>query len=136
MKWHRAFARRLLGASIAGALGFIAALGCDDEVPTRSHGFCWMTVDTLYASGIRTADTAGVRTAFEAYIAFVDSTPAEFPEDSDWVYVTSRPFHIWRERFYWQVDHEASCDCSTHRLLRRICYIDENGVVVLPFGCI
>jgi hypothetical protein len=95
-----------------------------------------MGLDTLYTSGIAIADTSDVRAAFEAYIAFVDSSSAVFPEEQDWKYLTARPFHSWQGRFYWQVDHEAYSPSLNIRLTRRLTYVDENGVVVWPLGCI
>jgi len=114
-------------------LCLVMTLNCDKS--TRSD-FCWMSVDTLYSSGIFIHDTSDVRVAFEEYIAFVDTTPAEFPDEQDWSYLTSRPFHKWRDRFYWQVDHEAYSPSLNKRVLRRLVYVDQNGVVVWPYGCI
>ena len=116
-------------------LGLVIALGCDGLGPTHAD-FCWMTVDTLYTSGISVHDTSDVRAAFEAYVAFVDTTAAEFVSELDWTYLTSRPFHIWHDRFYWQVDHEAYSLDLDKRFTRRLVYVDENGAVVWPLGCL
>ncbi len=120
----------------AGLVGVLLmallACGCGEDEPE----FCWAGVDTLYVSGISVSDTASVRQAFEAYVAFVDTTAAEFPRDEDWEYLNSRPFDEWRGRFYWQVEHEAYAPDLELRLSRRIAYVDENGVVVLALGCI
>jgi hypothetical protein len=80
----------------AVSLCLVMIFNCDK--PTRPR-FCWMAVDTLYVSGIPIRDTSDVRVAFEAYIAFVDTTTAEFPSELDWSYLSSRPFHTWRGRF-------------------------------------
>ena len=117
----------------AVSLCLVMIFNCDK--PTRPC-FCWIAVDTLYVSGIPVRDTSDVRVAFEAYIAFVDTTAAEFPDEEDWTYLTSRRFHTWRGRFYWQVDHEAYSPSLNKRVLRRLVYVDENGVVVGPYGCI
>ena len=117
----------------AVSLCLVMIFNCDK--PTRPD-FCWVSVDTLYASGISVYDTSDIRVAFESYIAFVDTTPAEFPDEEDWTYLTSRPFHSWRGRFYWQVDHEAYSPSLNKRVLRRLVYVDQNGVVVWPYGCI
>jgi hypothetical protein len=98
--------------------------------------FCWVRVDTLYATGISLHDTSDVRVAFECYVAFVDTTAAEFPNEEDWTYLTSRPFHTWRGRYYWQVDHEAYSPSLNKRVLRRLVYVDQNGIIVWPYGCI
>ena len=133
---------RVLGSSphlavilVSAFLGLVMTVGCGDDGPTRPD-FCWISVDTLYASRISVHDTSDVRVAFEAYVAFVDTTAAEFPSELDWTYLTSRPFHTWRGRFYWQVDHEAYSPNLGTRVTRRLVYVDENGVVVWPFGCI
>jgi hypothetical protein len=118
---------------LAVSLCLVMILNCDK--PTRPD-FCWVRVDTLYASGISVHDTSAVRLAFESYIAFVDTTVAEFPNEEHWTYLTSRPFHTWRGRFYWQVDHEAYSPSLNKRVLRRLVYVDQNGVVVRPYGCI
>lgn len=114
-------------------LCLVMIFNCDK--PTRPE-FCWMAVDTLYVSGIPIRDTSDVRGAFEAYIAFVDTTTAEFPSELDWSYFSSRPFHTWQGRFYWQVDHEAYSPTLGKRVHRLLVYIDQNGVVVWPYGCI
>lgn len=115
----------------------LAATACNEELrPTGPRGPCWMDVDTLFASGIAVTDTSAVRSAFEAYIAFVDTTAAEFPAEADWSYLASRPYWSWRGRRYWQVDHEAYSQSLDMRLSRRTIYVDENGMVVLPFHCI
>jgi len=103
--------------------------------PTRPNP-CWISVDTLFVSGITIHNTSDVRQAFESYIAFVDTTDAEFPSEANWKYLTSRPFHTWKGRFYWQIDHEAYSPSLNKRVLRRLVYVDENGVVVGPYGCI
>jgi len=118
---------------VTGSLGLVMTAGCGD--PTRPD-FCWMSADTLYSSKISVHDTSDVRAAFEAYLAFVDTTAAEFLTDLDWTYLTSRPYHTWRGRFYWQVDHEAYSTSLGKRVTRRLVYVDENGVVVWPLGCI
>jgi hypothetical protein len=128
--------RRLGTILFAAFLCFIILLGCDENGPSRPHGFCWMDIDTLYASAISVMDTSEVRAAFQAYILHVETTQAEFPADEDWTYLTSRPFDTWQGRFYWQVDHEAYDPNSDSRLMRRLAYVDENGVVVWPHGCI
>jgi hypothetical protein len=115
------------------SLCLVINLNCDKS--TRSD-FCWMSVDTLYSSGISIHDTSDVREAFEAYIAYVDTTSAEFPFEQNWSYLTSQPFHKWRGRFYWQVDHEVYSPNDDKWLLRRLVYVDENGVIVRPYGCI
>jgi|GEM_PF-1605281 len=115
------------------SLCLVMILNCNKS--TRPD-FCWMSVDTLYSSGISVRDTSDVRVAFVAYIAFVETTAAEFPNEEDWTYLTSRPFHTWRDRFYWQVDHEAYSPSLRKRILRRLVYVDNNGVVVWPYGCI
>jgi hypothetical protein len=115
------------------SLCLIMSFNCDKS--TRPDP-CWMSVDTLFSSGISIHDTSDVREAFEEYIAFVDTTPAEFPDEQNWSYLTSRPFHKWRDRFYWQVDHEAYSHSLNKRVLRRLVYVDQNGVVVWPYGCI
>ncbi len=126
----------VLGVTLAFML-CLTQSGCDGEKsPTGVRGFCWMGVDTLYASGFAVTDTTVVRAAFEAYIAFVDSTAAEFPGESDWTYLASRPYWVWRGRRYWQVDHEAYSPILDMRLSRRKTYVDENGMVVWPFHCI
>jgi hypothetical protein len=114
-------------------LYFILSINCNKST---GPDFCWMGVDTLYSSGISVHDTSDVRKAFEEYIAYVDSTSAEFPFDENWSYLASRPFHEWKGRFYWQVDHEAYSPDLDKRLTRRLVYVDENGVVVRPYGCI
>jgi len=111
----------------------VMIFNCDN--PTQPD-LCWMGVDTLYTSGVSVHDTSDVRVAFESYIVFVDTTAAEFPKEEDWTYLTSRPFHTWKDRFYWQVDHEAYSPSLNKRVLRRLVYVDENGVVVWPYGCI
>lgn len=118
------------------ATSFVIAmmLNCNDP-PTRPNP-CWTSVDTLFSSGIPIRDTSDVRAAFDAYVTFVDSTDAEFPMDQNWSYLTSRPFHKWKGRFYWQVDHMVYSPDQGTMLLRRLVYVDENGVVVLPYGCI
>jgi hypothetical protein len=116
-----------------GFPGLVITVGCSDST---GPDFCWMSVDTLYTSGISIHDTSDVRAAFEAYIVFIDTTDAEFPSELDWTYLTSRPFDTWRGRFYWQVDHEAYSTSLGKRVTRRLVYVDENGVVVWPFGCI
>lgn len=130
---------RVLGSSphlavilVTAFLGLVMNLGCS---PTRP-GHCWIGVDTLYASGVCVRNTSDVRVAFEAYIAFVDTTAAEFWNEEDWTYLTSRPFRIWEGRFYWQVDHEAYSPSLGKRVMRRLVYVDENGVVVRALGCI
>jgi len=126
---------------IPGCLFLVVALccslvvGCDDD-PSQPSDFCWTHVDTLYTSGAAVSDTAAVRAAFQAYILAIVDTQADFPSDEDWTYLTSRPFHAWRGRFYWQVDHEAYDPGSDSRLMRRLAYVDQNGVVVWPYGCI
>jgi hypothetical protein len=95
-----------------------------------------MEVDTLYASGVPIGNASDVRAAFEAYVAFVDTTDAEFPYEQDWTYLTSRPFHSWKGRFYWQVDYEAYSPDLDRRLTRRFVHVDENGIVVWPYECI
>jgi hypothetical protein len=117
----------------AVSLCLVMIFNCDN--PTRPD-FCWVSVDTLYASGISVHNTSDVRVAFESYIAFVDTTAAEFPDEEDWTYLTSRPFHTWRGCFYWQVDHVAYSSSLNKRVLRRLVYVDQNGVVVRPYGCI
>ena len=113
-------------------LGLVMNAGCS---PTRP-GHCWMSVDTLYVSGVSVGKASDVRAAFEAYVAFVDTTDAEFLYEEDWTYLTCRPFHKWRDRFYWQVDHEAYSPDVSKRRTHRLVYVDENGVVVRPYGCI
>lgn len=130
---------RVLGSShhlavilVTAFLGLVMNVGCS---PTRP-GHCWIGVDTLYASGVCVRNTSDVRAAFEAYVAFVDTTAAEFRSEQDWTYLTSRPSHTWKGRFYWQVDHEAYSPSLGKRVMRRLVYVDENGVVVWPLGCI
>ena len=125
------------GSGVSIALGLVlAAAGCRDDSVTRPSGFCWMGVDSLYASNLAIADTSVVRMAFEKYIAFVDSSGGAFPDgETNWTFLTSRPFATWQGTFYWQVDHEASCQCGPIRLMRRLVYVDQNGVVVRPLGC-
>jgi hypothetical protein len=117
----------------AVSLCLVMSFSCNKS--TRPNP-CWTSVDTLFSSGILVHDTSDVRVAFEAYIAFVDTTAAEFPSELDWSYLSSRPFHTWRGRFYWQVDHEAYSPSLDKRVLRRLVYVDQNGVVVWPYGCI
>ena len=117
---------------LTGFLGIAMNAGCS---PTRP-GHCWMSVDTLYVSGVSVGKASDVRAAFEAYVAFVDTTDAEFLYEEDWTYLTCRPFHKWRGRFYWQVDHEAYSPELDRRRTRRSVCVDENGVVVWPYGCI
>jgi len=117
----------------AVSLCLVMIFKCDKS--TRPD-FCWVRVDTLYAGSVSVHDTSDVRVAFESYIAFVATTAAEFPNEEDWTYLTSRPFHTWRGRFYWQVDHEAYSPSLNKRVLRRLVYVDQNGVVVWPYGCI
>jgi hypothetical protein len=119
--------------SFAIFLCLFATLDCDKP---NDPDFCWIRVDTLYLSGIPAHDTSDIREAFESYVTFVDTTAAEFPDEEDWTYLTSRPFHTWRGRFYWQVDHEAYSPSLNKRVLRRLVYVDQNGVVVWPYGCI
>lgn len=108
--------------------------GCADRAPTEPR-FCWMGIDTLYASGIGIADTADVHRAFDEYIAFVDTTAAEFPCEEAWRYLNSEPFDTWRGQFYWQVEHEAYSSELGQRLARRLIYVDANGNIVWPYGC-
>lgn len=114
-------------------LYLVLSLNCNKST---EPDFCWMGIDTLYSSGISVHDTSDVRRAFEEYITYIDTTSAEFPFDENWSYLSSRPFHEWRGHFYWQVDHEAYSPDLDKRLLRRLVYVDENGVVVWPYGCI
>ena len=115
------------------SLCLITNINCDKS--TRPNP-CWTSVDTLFSSGITIHDTSDVRKAFEEYVAYVDTTPVEYPNDYSWSYVTSRPFHLWKGRFYWQVDHYVYSTRDQEWILRRLVYVDENGVVVLPYGCI
>jgi len=131
----RIFGRSSYLAVILYAVFLCLAMIFNCNKPTRPD-FCWVRVDTLYASGIPIHNTSDVRKAFESYIAFVDTTDAEFPGEEDWTYLTSPPFHTWRGRFYWQVDHEAYSPSLDKRVLRRLVYVDQNGVVVRPYGCI
>jgi hypothetical protein len=66
----------------------------------------------------------------------VDTTDAVFPHEENWTYLASRPYGFWHGRFYWQVDHEAYSSDVDQRVVRRWVYVDENGVVVWPYGCI
>ncbi len=112
----------------------MTVVSCDLD-PT-GPGSSWCGLDTLYQSGIPVHYTSDVQIAFEAYVAFVDTTTAEFPSEQDWTYLASRPYKVWRDRLYWQVDHESYSTSLGKRATRRLVYIDENGVVVLPLGCI
>jgi hypothetical protein len=134
---HRPNLLRVPGSLLLAAfLGCLSVVGCDEDGPSHPSDFCWTNVDTLYASGVAVADTSAVRAAFQAYILSVVDTQADFPSDEDWTYLTSRPFHAWQGRFYWQVDHEVYDPGSDSRLMRRLVYVDQNGVVVWPYGCI
>lgn len=113
------------------------AVGCeDDSTPSRPKP-CWTNLDTLLVSGIRIHDTSDVRLAFEAYIAFVDSTDATFPNDeTDWEYMDSVRYALWRGTLYWQVQHSAYSPMMQTRSFNRLVYVDDNGMVVWPWGCI
>jgi hypothetical protein len=115
---------------VAALVGLVITVGGCDHGPTRP-GSGWCGLDTLYESGIPVRHTCDVRAAFEAYVAFVDTTTTE-----DWTYLGSRPFKIWHYRLYWEVDYEAHQTSHGKRAIRRLAYIDENGVVVRPLGCI
>jgi hypothetical protein len=117
---------------VCASLGLVMNFACS---PTRP-GHCWVSVDTLYESGVSIGKASDVQAAFEAYVAFVDTTDARFLDEEDWTYITSRPFHKWRGRFYWQVCHEAYSPDLGKRRTHRLVYVDENGVVVWPYGCI
>jgi hypothetical protein len=117
---------------VTAFLGLVMNVGCS---PTRPVP-CWVSVDTLYQSGVSIGKASDVQAAFEAYVAFVDTTDAEFPYEQNWTYLASIPFHKWRDRFYWQVRHEAYSPDLDKRRAHRLVYVDENGVVVWPYGCI
>ena len=108
--------------------------GCGDRV--TEPRICWTGIDTLYASGIAIADTADVHRAFDAYIAFVDTTDAEFPDGETWRYLSSAPSHTWKGRFYWAVRHDAYSPGVGRWIERLLVYVDANGCVVWPYGCI
>jgi len=120
---------------VAALVGLLITFGGCDHGPTRP-GSGWCGLDTLYESGIPVHHTCDVQAAFEAYVAFVDTTTAEFPSEQDWTYLASRPYRIWRDHLYWQVDHEAYSPDLDKRVGRRWVCVDENGVVVWPYGCI
>jgi hypothetical protein len=129
---ERAFGR-LAGVGLAAAAILLLFASCSDSDSTDE---CWIDVDTLHVSGMAVADTAGVRTVFEAYIDSVHAAGGPFPGgEADWQYAGSRFNREWQGRRYWEVTHRV-LRVEMAPVLRRTLQVDENGVLVRPLGCI
>jgi hypothetical protein len=113
--------------------------GCDQEKdPTGPRGPCWMLVDTLLATGIAVSDTIGAHAVFDRFIACADTAGCA----SQWVdvrpmqYIRSEFYWAWRGRNYWKVRNLQLEPEMGGWIPREYFYVDENGVVVYPLGCI
>lgn len=120
--------------AVPAALLAAAFLGsCKDSDPD----LCWIGVDTLYVSGIAVESEASIVAAFDAYVAHVESTEDTFPEEAtEIVYAFSRYGQRWDGDRYWLIGYRAYLPQYDQWFDREILYIDENGALVLPLGCI
>jgi len=115
-------------------MALLSLNACGDSGP---DGECWLGVDTLYVSGILVDGEASIQQAFSEYVAYVDSTDATFPENAtELVYISSTYWWRWEDTKYWLIRYRARLPAGNQWLDRETLYIDENGVLVLPRGCI
>jgi hypothetical protein len=112
----------------------LSAMACNDRSgPVQP---CWMGIDSLFASGIAVADTAGVRRAFSVYVAAVDSTTGNYDDGSThWVFQRACYDREYEGLRYWKVWHWAEYPDRPEPLLQRTIDVDQNGVVVRVLGC-
>ena len=109
--------------------------GCGTS--TGPDGPCWMGVDTLFVSDVPIDERDDVEEAFARYVAFVDSTEGTFPDGTSMVeYRSAVSYWMWRDRRYWRIEHRGYEPASQEWFNRETLYIDENGVLVSPLGCI
>jgi hypothetical protein len=96
-----------------------------------------MAVDTLFVSGVPIQESDDVEEAFARYVAFVDSSGGAFPGGASIVeYRSATDYWTWGERRYWRIAHSEYEPASQEWFNRETLYIDENGVLVSPLGCI
>jgi hypothetical protein len=96
-----------------------------------------MGVDTLFVSDVPIQESDEVEQAFSRYAAFVDSTAGADPGGAPIVEYRSAAYYwTWGERRYWRIAHRVYEPTSQKWLNRETLYIDENGVLVSPRGCI
>jgi hypothetical protein len=125
--------RKILAAFAAVLLAAVFFSSCKDSDPD----LCWIGVDTLYVSGIAVESEASIIAAFDAYVAHVESTEDTFPQDAtEIVYVASEYRQTWDGLRYWLIGYRAHLPERDQWLYREILYVDENGALVLPLGCI
>jgi len=94
-------------------------------------------VDTLFVSGTPIHESVDVEEAFAQYMAFVDSTGETFPGGASIAeYRSATDYWTWEGRRYWRIAHRVYEPASQEWSNRETLYIDENGVLVSPLGCI
>ena len=113
--------------------------GCGDDPsrPPFKAKDCWMNVDTLFTASVSVADTQHVHLAFDAFVLAFEESGGAFPDSTNqWQYLSSEFWWEWEARHYWRVFHR-SYDLREQRWYYHLTiFVDENGVVVSPFGCI
>jgi hypothetical protein len=117
------------------ALALPTVWGCGTS--TGPDGACWSDVDTLFVSDVPIRESDDVEQAFTLYAAFVDSTAGAFPGGASILEYRSAAYYwMWEGSRYWRIAHRVSEPVSQEWFNRETLYIDENGVLVSPLGCI
>jgi hypothetical protein len=118
-------------ATGAAFLLALAVLGCGESY----DGVCWMGVDTVYVSGVRVENGEGAREALDRLAAHVD-TSAAYPDGYAVQFVWARYYWTFQHRRYWLLHTREFLVDPPIWFESEVLFVDENGVIVHPLGCI
>ena len=126
---------RLLSVTAAlTAVVLLTLAGCGSTGPEDP---CWVGVDTVFVSGLPVGDAEDVEGVFARYAAFADSTGGSLPEGvTELEYRSAEYYWEWRDVDSSRIAPRGDIAAEQRWQDRETLYVDENGVLVAPLGCI